>query len=211
MKYKINGIYYDVIIEKKNNKNTYIRVKDDLTIHVTTNYFTSKRSILTLLRNNHDSLITMIDEKLKQQEKENNFYYMGCKYDIIVVSTLKTIEFDKNHVYVKSMDSLNRWYKKEMKNLFKEKIDYYYNQFEEDIPYPILKIRKMKTRWGVCNKRDDSITLNSNLMKYDVSALEYVVVHELSHFVHFDHSKQFWETVKKYYPNYKRSIALLKD
>jgi predicted metal-dependent hydrolase len=211
MKYKINGIYYDVIIEKKNNKNTYIRVKDDLTIHVTTNYFTSKRSILTLLRNNHDSLITMIDEKLKQQEKENNFYYMGRKYDIIVVSTLKTIEFDENHVYVKSMDSLNRWYKKEMKNLFKEKIDYYYNQFEEDIPYPILKIRKMKTRWGVCNKRDDSITLNSNLMKYDVSALEYVVVHELSHFVHFDHSKQFWETVKKYYPNYKRSIALLKD
>jgi predicted metal-dependent hydrolase len=211
MKYKINGIYYDVIIEKKNNKNTYIRVKDDFTIHVTTNYFTSKRSILTLLRNNHDSLITMIDEKLKQQEKENNFYYMGRKYDIIVVSTLKTIEFDENHVYVKSMDSLNRWYKKEMKNLFKEKIDYYYNQFEEDIPYPILKIRKMKTRWGVCNKRDDSITLNSNLMKYDVSALEYVVVHELSHFVHFDHSKQFWETVKKYYPNYKRSIALLKD
>ena len=211
MKYKINGIYYDVIIEKKNNKNTYIRVKDDLTIHVTTNYFTSKRSILTLLRNNHDSLITMIDEKLKQQEKENNFYYMGRKYDIIVVSTLKTIEFDENHVYVKSMDSLNRWYKKEMKNLFKEKIDYYYNQFEEDIPYPILKIRKMKTRWGVCNKRDDSITLNSNLMKYDVSALEYVVVHELSHFVHFDHSKHFWETVKKYYPNYKRSIALLKD
>ena len=211
MKYKINGIYYDVIIEKKNNKNTYIRVKDDLTIHVTTNYFTSKRSILTLLRNNHDSLITMIDEKLKQQEKENNFYYMGRKYDIIVVSTLKTIEFDENHVYVKSMDSLNRWYKKEMKNLFKEKIDYYYNQFEEDIPYPILKIRKMKTRWGVCNKRDDSITLNSNLMKYDVSALEYVVVHELSHFVHFDHSKQFWETVKKYYPNYKKSISLLKD
>lgn len=211
MKYKINGIYYDVIIEKKNNKNTYIRVKDDLTIHVTTNYFTSKHSILMLLRNNHDSLISMIDEKLKQQEKENNFYYLGRKYDIIIVSTLKTIEFDEHHVYTKSMDSLNRWYKKEMKRLFKEKIDYYYNQFEEDIPYPILKIRKMKTRWGVCNKRDDSITLNSNLMKYDVSALEYVVVHELSHFVHFDHSKQFWNTVKKYYPNYKRSIALLKD
>lgn len=211
MKYKIDDKEYNIIIEKKNNKNTYIRIKDDLSIHVSTNYFTSKGSILLLIKKNESSIRKMLDKKRRELEKENNFYYLGKKYDIIIVHTLDKIDFDDNHVYVKSMDSLNRWYKKQMKSLFKERIDYYYDMFEENIPYPILKIRKMKTRWGVNNRRDNSITLNSNLMRYDVRALDYVVVHELSHFVHFDHSKKFWKTVEKYYPEYKTVEKLLKD
>ena len=43
MVYEIDGINYKVVIERKNNKNTYIRIKDDLSIYVTTNYFTSER------------------------------------------------------------------------------------------------------------------------------------------------------------------------
>ena len=69
----------------------------------------------------------------------------------------------------------------------------------------------MKTRWGVCNRRDLSVTLNFNLIKYDLSALDYVIVHELSHFVHFDHSKEFWNTVGKYYPEYKKITKMLKE
>ena len=42
MKYEINDKEYEVIIIKKNNKNTYLRVKEDLKIYITTNYFTSK-------------------------------------------------------------------------------------------------------------------------------------------------------------------------
>ena len=80
-----------------------------------------------------------------------------------------------------------------------------------DFPYPILKIRTMKTRWGVCNRKIKSVTLNFNLIKYDYDCLDYVIVHELSHFVHFDHSKEFWNTVSKYYPNYKIIQKKLKN
>ena len=55
----------------------------------------------------------------------------------------------------------------------------------------------MKTRWGVCNKRDNSITLNSKLIKYTLKEIDYVIVHELSHFVHFDHSRDFWNLVEE--------------
>ena len=85
------------------------------------------------------------------------------------------------------------------------------NKFDENIPYPILKIRTMKTRWGVCNRKVKSVTLNFNLVKYDYYCLDYVIVHELSHFVHFDHSKEFWNTVSKYYPNYKIIQKKLKN
>ena len=50
MKYELDGIEYDVFIERKNNKNTYTRVKDDLTIHVTTNYLISNKTIKKLLK-----------------------------------------------------------------------------------------------------------------------------------------------------------------
>ncbi len=61
----------------------------------------------------------------------------------------------------------------------------------------------MKTRWGVCNRASNTVTLNTNLIKYDISKLDYVIIHELSHFIHFNHSKAFWLTVSKYCPNYK--------
>ena len=61
----------------------------------------------------------------------------------------------------------------------------------------------MKTRWGVCNRKNNSVTLNLELIKKDHKYLNYVIVHELSHFVHFDHSRLFWQTVSKYCPEYK--------
>ncbi len=69
----------------------------------------------------------------------------------------------------------------------------------------------MKTRWGVCNKKDIVITLNSELIRYDISKLDYVIIHELSHFIHFNHSKSFWNLVSKYCPNYKQIKKELKE
>jgi predicted metal-dependent hydrolase len=87
--------------------------------------------------------------------------------------------------------------------LFNDHLMKYYYAFEESIPFPSLKIRKMTSRWGVCNTKTFVITLNFNLIYYELDCLDYVIVHELSRFIHFDHSKAFWSVVGKYYPNYK--------
>ncbi len=98
-----------------------------------------------------------------------------------------------------------------MLRVFSERLEYNYDLFDEKIPFPKLKIRKMKTRWGVCNKRDNSVTLNAKLIKYSLREIDYVIIHELSHFVHFDHSREFWETVSKYMPLYKKAVKVLKE
>ena len=59
-----------------------------------------------------------------------------------------------------------------------------------------LTIRKMKTRWGVCNYKTKRVTLNFNLIKKDIKYLDYVIVHELSHLLYPNHSKNFWKYVK---------------
>lgn len=119
--------------------------------------------------------------------------------------------FDNNKLIVKDDKMLNLWYKKKAKELFKIYLDEAYYVFDEKIPYPKLKIRSMKTRWGVCNKKDNSVTLNLELIRKDRECLNYVIVHELSHFVHFDHSKKFWACVEKYCPDYKRVRKILKE
>lgn len=200
----IDGIKYNVIIERKNNKNTYIRVKDDLTIYVTTNYFTSDKAINSLLDDNYMYLKKMILKKQKQKKKGNEFYLFGHKYDIVVDSSINKIYLDDNKIYINNIDKFNKWLKKETLNLYKKHLDDIYHRFEENIPYPKLKIRDMKTRWGVNNRRDNSVTLNTKLISFDLEKLDYVIVHELSHFVHFDHSKAFWSVVSKYCPNYKK-------
>ena len=69
----------------------------------------------------------------------------------------------------------------------------------------------MKTRWGVCNTKNNNVTLNYELYKYDIGCLDYVIVHELSHFIEANHSKKFWMVVEKYYPNYKEMRKKLRE
>ena len=73
--YKLDGNVYKVLVVKKNNKNTYIKIKDDLTIYVTTNYLTSKREVKTMLDNERDFLHKALSRARKKLEKEELFYY----------------------------------------------------------------------------------------------------------------------------------------
>ena len=208
--YKLDGDYYNVLVIKKNNKNTYIKIKDDMTIYVTTNYLSTKRYIKNILNNEQDFLRKSLNKVKRHKQMDEEFYYLGEKYDIILVPFNK-IDISYGKIYVRNTKMLDKWLKEEMVKIFKERLIYNYNLFDEDIPFPKLKIRRMKTRWGVCNKRDNSVTINSKLIRYSLREIDYVIIHELSHFVHFDHSKEFWNTVNKYMPSYKKAVNVLKD
>lgn len=208
MKYELDNIKYDVIITRKNNKNTYIRVKENV-IYVSTNYFAGKLYIKRLLDNNKDALRKMFNNSLKKQEMEDNFYYLGKVYDVIIVPSMD-IGITEDKIFVQSRDYLDKWLKKQTKIIYQNRLDIIYDWFEERIPYPNLKIRKMKTRWGVCNRKNNNVTLNSELIKYGIQQIDYVIVHELSHFVHFNHSKDFWSLVAKYCKDYKKIRNSLK-
>ena len=141
MKYIVDGNEYEVVIIKKNNKNTYIRIKEDLKIYVTTNYFVTNSMIKKLLDDNYSYLSKNIKRQSIKQKKNELFYYLGEVYDIIIYDT-KKIEIIDNRIYVKDEATLNRWLKKEIKRIYSERLVFLYNEFEENIPYPNLKIRK---------------------------------------------------------------------
>ena len=74
---------------------------------------------------------------------------------------------------------------------------------------PVLKVRQMKTRWGVCVPAKRQITFSLRLAEKPRAAVEYVVLHEYAHFVRADHSPAFWAVVARYMPDYKARRMLL--
>lgn len=197
--YILDNKEYPIEIIRKNNKNTYLRVKDSKII-VTTNYLTSLTTINKLIKNN-TAFIDKALNKSNLKKEDDSFKLFGNSYDIIY--GFNDTEIDNNKIYTKDNKTLNKYLSKYIYNIYEERINYYYNLFEENIPIPNLKIRKMTSRWGVCNIKNHNVTLNLELSKYNIECLNYVIVHELSHFIHPNHSKEFWLLVSKYYPNYK--------
>lgn len=212
MNFNIENKSYEVIIEKKNIKNLYIRVTDDLKIKVTCSFVYTKNVISKVLEENTKSISKMIEKQIKKKEKQKDEEYslLGMKLNVIY-DDVKKPKYDGKTLIIKDDIMLDKWYKGMAKEIFKTYLDEAYYVFDEKIPYPILKVRQMKTRWGVCNRKDNSVTLNLELIKKDHKYLNYVIVHELSHFVHFDHSKAFWKTVEKYCPEYKIVRKELKE
>jgi len=204
MQLTYNNKDYDIVINKKfNQKNTYIRVKKDLKVTVTTNYFVTNHSIEKLIRDNYERICDMIDFQEKKVKNNNGFFYLGKQY-VVIYSDNKGIKFDGDKVYINHDFDIDNWYKKEAKKLFLERLDYNYSKFTKNIPYPKLRIRKMTTRWGVCNTKTHVITLNLELMKRDIGYLDYVIIHEMSHLIHGDHSRSFWKLVEENMKDYKK-------
>lgn len=76
---------------------------------------------------------------------------------------------------------------------------------------PALRVRFMKSRWGVCHLRGNYITLNKQLLDKPAEALEYVVLHELVHLLHPNHQAGFHREMARLMPDYQQRRALLRE
>lgn len=72
-----------------------------------------------------------------------------------------------------------------------------------------IKISTAKTYHGICTGKND-IRFSCRLMQYPDEAIDYVVLHELAHTVHHNHSASFWRLVGKYMPDFNRRRAMLR-
>ncbi len=72
-----------------------------------------------------------------------------------------------------------------------------------------MRITSATTRWGSCSNAG-TVNFSYRLILTPEAIINYVVVHELAHLTRHDHSKNFWQEVEKFYPNYKQARAWLK-
>ncbi|MCQ2610006.1 MAG: M48 family metallopeptidase, partial [Lachnospiraceae bacterium] len=89
----------------------------------------------------------------------------------------------------------------DLKNLIQDFIEKY--ELFMSVKVNEVKYRKMTSQWGSCSKEKGIIRFSTNLTKCNDRFIEYVVVHEMAHLIENNHSKRFWEIVKKYISDYK--------
>ena len=193
------GDEVDVVIKKKLMKNIYFRINNEGQVYVTCPLFTSNYEINKLLNKNNKSLEKMYERYLIQNSKKQDILFLGNKLNFIQYNKCM---LDDNNIYAPSIEKANLYLAKISLDIFQERMRLYIDDFPS-IPSFRLRVRKMKTRWGVNNFKSKTITLNTELIHYRYECIDYVIVHELSHFYHKDHSKYFWKCVEEHYPNYK--------
>lgn len=197
----IDNEEYSYVVTYKNIKNIYLRIRKEYLIEVSASKFASKREIEKLIKE-HEKFIVSSNNKLKMiHNRPNRIMYLGRELSLVISDDTY---IDNNIVYACDEDSARKYIYSLSYDTFKRELDRVMLMFD-DLPDFTLKVRWMKTKWGVCNKKSMSVTLNSELMTKDISLIDYVIVHELCHFKYMDHSKEFWDEVSKYYPYYKQS------
>jgi predicted metal-dependent hydrolase len=228
---KLNNriVTYELI--RKNIKNMYLRIKPDLTISITANPRVSKTRVENFIIDKSE----WIEKTLENLEKRDKVLYnemefrngdtyklFGETYIINIIPSVKNeinIVNSNINIYTKDIkDKMkiskywNKWYEgliiETLTNIVKEILPGFSNSH---INMPNLKFRRMKTRWGTCSINSKTITLNKALIHTPIECIEYVVVHELAHFIHPNHSKQFYQVVAAIMPDYKARKKLLEN
>jgi predicted metal-dependent hydrolase len=190
---EINQKLVTVKLEKRKNiKHVYLRVLNPTLIQIKTNIYYTLHEAKDLIQKK----ITWIENSiLRLEEKkidENEFLYLGQR---------KKLEDFK----IKNIDN---FYKKEILKYLPDLVQEY--SIKMNLMPTSISYRKNKRTWGSCNYKN-GLNFNILLMKFPIELMEYVVIHELAHIEHKNHSKDFWNLVKEYCPDYKQREKLFKN
>ena len=85
-----------------------------------------------------------------------------------------------------------------------------YPKFEKyGVSFPIIRFRNMISRWGSCQPKRGVLTFNYALVEAPISCIEYVVVHEFTHFLHPNHSRKFYQQLSMFMPDWEERKRIL--
>jgi predicted metal-dependent hydrolase len=141
--------------------------------------------------------------------------YFGKKFETVFGAAKEiTLDGDSLTVPLKLNDSkkfingLKRWYKKNALEILTARTDMFCGIMK--LKYEKIKISDSKKTWGSCDS-NKSISYNFRTVMLPPSIIDYIVVHELSHLRHLNHSARFWAEVVKYIPDWKEYKKILKN
>ena len=150
-----------------------------------------------------------ISEKKRKTLSSRYILFLGEQYYVEVNKHIKKVIIeDMQFIIPQSKDALKKWYMKEAKLIIPQRVEYFSKKF--NFQYKSIRITSARTRWGSCSALDN-LNFSWRLVMAPQEAIDYVVIHELAHTVHKNHSKQFWDEVHRCMPDYLVHKKWLKD
>lgn len=213
---------YKVIKQKR--KSMSINISEDLEVIIKVPYYATDKEIIEVTNRYSEWIDKAKKEKTRRMSYKDwigkgELTYLGENKKIRLIesrndkSCIKCIEGSfiietpevNNEQVIKSL--MEAYWRKEAKKLFTELTELYCKKL--DCQYEKITIRKQKTRWGSCSNKGN-ISYNIKLMGAPPQVIEYIVLHEVTHLLHFNHSNSFWRTIEEVMPEYKKHQEYLK-
>lgn len=224
--HKNREIKFNIIYRKR--KTMSLEIKRDGIINVIAPNGLDKTFIVDKVKNKSDWIIKKLDEievlnnnrYIRSYESGDIFLYLGKEYmlevlvDKITIGT--SVSLENNKLIVRSNSNnkdviqraLKNWYTDETLGIVKEKINYYKLFFEDTVTS--IKIKDQKSRWASCTYKNE-ILFNLRCSMMPIQIIDYIVVHEMCHMEHRNHSKDFYLAVERILPDYKERVKWLKN
>lgn len=211
-----------IVVERKNIKTIRLKVYPESVVKISSPYSVSDEVLIDFVSTRKK----WIEEKLEKFAEtkgyaattviENGMSIKMLGDDLIFAVR----QCDKNLMYregkilhicttdtenqEKIMKQFDKWWRKESLEILKHQVDALYPIIKKyDIPYPSIYLKKMKTLWGSCSVNRNKVTFNQYLTKAKPACIEYVVLHELVHFLYPNHSRKFYDFLSSYMPDWK--------
>lgn len=228
MKINLNGRIIDCSLVKKKRKTISIKITENGEVIISAPLSLSNTRIEEFLKNKAGWIISKLDMvKASANTKSNisekdNLMLLGESFKLniydneerVIRVTFKhrqlhvyapiNIDGDKD-AYIK--EALTNWYMKQASLIYRERVEHYSKILK--VHYNKITIKEQKTRWGSCSSKGN-LNFNWRVIIAPIQIVDYLVVHELCHLVHMNHSKDFWALVESIVPNYKKCKDWLK-
>ena len=217
------------LLERKKVKNLNLRVRKDGSVFVSASAMVSAKEIDKFIRSKGAYILKAIDHfremaQYKSRPKEyvsgESFYIQGRELRLKVTQADKNtvssdgvyifLEIKEVNDYEKKRRLVIRFLDQQCRTVFSDVMEYLYPLVKKyGIEKPILKIREMETRWGTCLVKKKTITLNKRLLEAPRNCIEYVMMHELCHLMHPNHSRQFYSFLSMLMPDWRERKVYL--
>lgn len=214
------GLRMEYEFIKKDIKNINIRITSEGGISVSAPSSMSPKRVDSFVEEKAEWIFRKLADAEKRREgmPDEGFYdgkkifYLGKEYTLRLARGRKfevRRTADEITVYSRSGDENLKpkyisWLTKEARPVFDDSLRRMLEKTAEyNIEKPEIYIRNMKSRWGSCNSAKKRIGLNVQLMKADVDCIDQVVMHELVHFIVFDHSERFYSVLESLMPDWR--------
>jgi len=192
---------------RKNMKRMLLRVDKKNHIRLSSSGASKKRLEAFIYENR--TWILQQQEKIKEPfERGALFYHFAKVFVIEHHSNILCIRGEKIYLdYAKAKTQSDEFYKQSAKEYLPLRVEYWKQEMK--VEFNALNFRLAKRRWGSCNSKKN-ITLNPYMMKLSKKMIDYIIVHELAHLIHLNHSKAFYKIIEVYIPDYKTIEAEIK-
>jgi len=221
------------IVLRHGRRHLTIKLHPEKPLRVLTNLQTSQKAILNFLFQKKDWIEKHLSHFRETEKKVvrpqmvegSHFPYLGeMKYLHFSVTPLKRFFFSIEEGYLvgyvpigKTLNDfsetelwglLTHFYKREASKYLTERLKLWSEH--TGLKPTAVKFRAQQTRWGSCSSKK-SISLNWKLVCHSPSLIDYVIVHELCHLKHMNHSADFWSLVESFFPSYEEVEKILKE